>query len=55
MLCVYYNDSINKNPRHPENHKRILVSIKYVKEKLQGLEIYDNEVIFSFMKIKSML
>ena len=52
MLCVYYNDSINKNPRHPENHKRILVSIKYIKEKLQGLEIYDNEVILTYLQRK---
>jgi acetoin utilization deacetylase AcuC-like enzyme len=51
MLCVYYNKSINKNPDHFENHDRILVSIKYLKDKFKDkIEMYNNESILDYLK-----
>jgi acetoin utilization deacetylase AcuC-like enzyme len=42
MLGIYYNKSVNKNPRHPENHDRILVSIKHLKSKFPNLDIKEH-------------
>jgi acetoin utilization deacetylase AcuC-like enzyme len=42
MLGIYYNKSVNKNPRHPENHDRILVSIKHLKLKFPNLDIKEH-------------
>lgn len=42
MLGIYYNKSVLKNPRHLENHDRILVSIAYLKLKFPKLNIKEN-------------
>ena len=42
MLGIYYNKSVNKNPRHPENHDRILVSIKHLQSKFPNLNIKEH-------------
>jgi acetoin utilization deacetylase AcuC-like enzyme len=48
-ICVYYNKSTIKNVLHPENHKRINISIDYLKSKFDTLRIYDHETIIDYL------
>jgi len=50
MLAVYYNISKNTNPSHPENHDRVIQSIKYVKDKLPTTVIYNNNQILNYLQ-----
>jgi len=51
LLCVYYNDSINKNLNHLENHNRISISIEYLKSNLPyDIRIYDNNTIIKYLQ-----
>jgi acetoin utilization deacetylase AcuC-like enzyme len=50
MLCVYYNESETKNKNHFENHDRINVSIKYIKENIKNITIYNNNTILNYLQ-----
>jgi len=50
MLCIYYNESETKNKNHFENHDRINVSVKHIKENIKNITIYDNNVILNYLQ-----
>ena len=52
MLCIYYNESETKNKNHLENHDRINVSVKYIKENIKNITIYNNNTILNYLQSK---
>jgi len=51
MLCVYYNNSFSTNETHPENHKRIIIPIQFLKNKFHNkIKIYDSTTIYNYTK-----
>ena len=52
MLCIYYNESETKNKDHPENHDRINISIKHIKENIKNITIYNNNTILNYLQSK---
>jgi acetoin utilization deacetylase AcuC-like enzyme len=50
MLCVYFNESFNMNEDHPENHKRIITSVKHLKYTFKNkLKIYNSTQINQYL------
>jgi acetoin utilization deacetylase AcuC-like enzyme len=52
-LCIYYNISKNKNEEHPENHRRIIETIDYLKTYLlnkKKIPLYDNNTILNYLE-----
>jgi acetoin utilization deacetylase AcuC-like enzyme len=50
MLCIYYNESETKNKNHFENHDRINVSVKHIKENIKNITMYNNNDILNYLQ-----